>query len=257
LTLDEHVDMPYAWMPDSKALLFVSNRNGRGGIFKQPLDEALAEPVVVAPEDIYLARVSSDGSWILYLTKPGEHLMRVPISGGAPQLVLEAKGTGNFDCARAPSTLCMIMESSFKELIFTSFDPVRGRGRELFRLPHGADYNSALAPDGSRVAIIDVPGRSIQLFSITGRHERDINPKGWSKLVGVDWDFEGRALLVPSISLTGAALLRVDLSGNAQVLWTQKGSTGAFGIPSPDGRYIALWVARGRSERNVWMAENF
>jgi len=261
LTMDEHDDFPYAWTPDSKAILFLSNRNGRLGIFKQALDEELAEPVVVAPEDLYLPRVSSDGSWILYLhpSEANGRLMRTPISGGAPQLVLETKGTSNFDCARAPSTLCMIMEVSvdLRELIFTSFDPVRGRGRELFRVPseHGADFNSALSPDGSRVAIVMYLGKSIQLWSITGRHERDINPKGWSKLGGVDWDLDGKALFVSSISPTGASLLRVDLAGNVQVLWTQKGSTGTWGLSSPDGHYLAL--GRLISDRNVWMAENF
>jgi WD40-like Beta Propeller Repeat len=199
LTLDEHDDSPSAWMPDSKAILFLSDRNGRVGIFKQPLDEELAEPVVVAPEDIYLARVSSDGSWILYMSLANGRLLRVPISGGAPQLVLEAKGTMNFDCARAPSTLCMILERSvdLKEAIFASFDPVRGRGGELFRLPleHGVGFQSALAPDGSGVAIVEYLGKSIQLFSITGRHERDINPKGWSKLSNLDWDLDGKARL--------------------------------------------------------------
>jgi len=262
LTVDEHVDFPSAWMPDSKAILFLSYRSGRGGIFKQPLDEESAEPVVLAPEDIFLARVSSDGSWILYLSQANGRLMRVPISGGAPQLVLEAKGTMNFDCARAPSTLCMILESSadLKELVFTSFDPVRGRGRELFRLPveHDTDcgcFQSALAPDGSSVAIGEYLGKSIQLFSITGQHQRDITPKGLNKLGNLDWDLGSKALLVSSISQTGASLLRVDLAGNVQVLWTQNGSIGTFGIPSPDGRYLAL--GGGTSDRNVWMAEGF
>jgi len=246
-------------MPDSKALLFLSNRNGSLGIFKQALDEELAEPVVVTQEDIWLTRVSSDGSWILYMSQANGRLMRVPISGGAPQLVLEAKGTWNFDCARAPSKLCMIVEGSVdhKEATFTSFDPVRGRGRELFRLPlqHATSFQSALAPDGSGVTVLEVPGgKSIQLFSITGQHERDINLKGWSGL-GVDWDLGGNALIVPANSAKEASLLRVDLAGNVQVLWTQKGSNGLWGLPSPDGRYLAIldWV----TNRNIWMAENF
>ena len=259
LTVDEQVDSLYAWMPDSKALLFLSNRNGSLGIFKQALDEELAEPVVVTQEDIWLTRVSSDGSWILYMSQANGRLMRVPISGGAPQLVLEAKGTWNFDCARAPSKLCMIVEGSVdhKEATFTSFDPVRGRGRELFRLPlqHATSFQSALAPDGSGVTVLEVPGgKSIQLFSITGQHERDINLKGWSGL-GVDWDLGGNALIVPANSAKEASLLRVDLAGNVQVLWTQKGSNGLWGLPSPDGRYLAIldWV----TNRNIWMAENF
>jgi hypothetical protein len=151
----------------------------------------------------------------------------------------------------------MILERSMdlKEAIFTSFDPVRGRGRELFRLPlgRGSYFQSALAPDGSGVAILDSGGTSIQLFSITGRHERDINPKGWSQLGNVDWDSDGKALFVSSISPTGAPLLRVDLAGHVQVLWTIEGDI-VWAIPSPDGQYLAM--PGSVVDRNVWMAEN-
>jgi Tol biopolymer transport system component len=48
----------------------------------------------------------------------------------------------------------------------------------------------------------------------------------------------------------------VDLEGNAKVLWQHKGGSGdVFGVPSPDGRYLAIRssVLGG----NMWMLENF
>src|SRR5262249_27058634 len=43
LTLDEHDDWPFGWTSDSKAVIFSSNRNGSIGIFKQSLDQDIAE----------------------------------------------------------------------------------------------------------------------------------------------------------------------------------------------------------------------
>ena len=58
----------------------------------------------------------------------------------------------------------------------------------------------------------------------------------------------------------GDVLLRVDLEGHAQVVWQHKGLTDfsselTRGIPSPDGRYLA--VSAYTNDSNVWMLEKF
>jgi Tol biopolymer transport system component len=45
-TLDNHDSYPEAGMPDSQSLLFVSNRNGKSELFKQGLNDSLAERIV-------------------------------------------------------------------------------------------------------------------------------------------------------------------------------------------------------------------
>jgi hypothetical protein len=189
----------------------------------------------------------------------GGHVMRVPISGGVPQPVMETKGLWNVSCARFPSTACMIAEPSddLKEESLTAFDPVRGRGRELFRLPldPGMIYHAQFSPDGSHIALLKENDNRVQLVSPTGRHERDINVSGWSRLNSLDWDWDGRAVLISSSSLVGATLLRVDLVGHVQVLWTQQGASELSAIPSPDGRYLVMLGPA--ADRNVWMLENF
>jgi eukaryotic-like serine/threonine-protein kinase len=76
LTNDEASDMPAAWTPDSKAVLFMSDRNGTWGIFKQGISQDTAEPVVTGPQDAYFPRLSPDGAWILY------YKLRIPGQGG-------------------------------------------------------------------------------------------------------------------------------------------------------------------------------
>jgi Tol biopolymer transport system component len=87
LNMDQQADMPFAWTPDSKAVIFVSDRNGQAGIFKQGLDKEAPETLAIAGE--VGARVSSDGSWLLYGVGTREtgpaalaKLMRMRLSGG-------------------------------------------------------------------------------------------------------------------------------------------------------------------------------
>jgi hypothetical protein len=48
----------------------------------------------------------------------------------------------------------------------------------------------------------------------------------------------------------------VDLEGKAKVLWHHKGGSGdLFGVPSPDGRYLAIQASVLGA--NVWMLEGF
>ncbi len=265
LTLDEHDDFPSAWTPDSKAVLFSSNRNGNFDIFKQALDQDSAEPIVTSAELKINSRLSPDGSWILYrATKAGDfgtfvpaRIMRVPISGGPSEVVLTGRGISNFYCARLPSTLCAFDEPSpdQKQLVIYAFDPVKGRGRELARIdtgpPSGTEW--ALSPDGSRIASRE--GR-IRFLSLTGRAISEITVKGWTGFnLGLDWSADGHALQVASWSPKGATLLYVDLEGGAHPLWQLKGYWGTWGVPSPDGRYLA--VLGGTTDGNVWMIENF
>ena len=80
---------------------------------------------------------------------------------------------------------------------------------------------------------------------------------GWPGLTGLDWSADGKGLYCGSVSPLRRTLLYVDLQGNARVLWQYKaaGSGGIWGIPSPDGRYLAILGTASNS--NVWMLEGF
>jgi hypothetical protein len=80
-------------------------------------------------------------------------------------------------------------------------------------------------------------------------------PEQTSLGTGVYWSPDGKGLYCGSRSPQGGTILYVDLMGNARVLWQLKGETGGpvWGIPSPDGRYLAM--KRAPLNSNVWMLE--
>jgi Tol biopolymer transport system component len=274
LTNDETNEMVTAWAADSKVVFFGSDRNGIWGIFKQGVDQHAPEPVVAGRQGSTSnwARLSADGAWILYVQIPETvsapiRLMRIPVSGGVPQLVMEMPKGWNHDCARAPASLCVVLEESQDErhLLISAFDPLKGRGKVLRTIEKDpsarvSDQASGLSPDGSTFAISRTGEHDIhiRLLSLSGGSDRDMTVKGWPNLsyMGLAWSTDGKGLYCGSVSNQAGTLLYADLKGNARVLWQYKGWGGyTWGIPSPDGRYLAIQGSATNS--NVWMLEGF
>ena len=267
LTNDEASAFPSAWTADSKAVLFFSDRDGTGGIFKQRIDQDTAEPVSTPTQEVGGAVYSPDGAWILYLENQKQshsRLMRVPVNGGVPQLVLETRNDARYECAPAPASLCVLSEESRdqKQLTLTAFDPVKGRGKLLRSIEKDPTasfaWGNGISPDGTTFALArsGEPEIHIRLLSLSNGSDREITVKGWPNLNGRSWARNGKGLYCGSYSAQSRTLLYVDLNGNARVLWRLKGFGGILGIPSPDGRYLAI-LGGDVINTNVWMVEGF
>ncbi|HET8926000.1 MAG TPA: protein kinase [Candidatus Acidoferrum sp.] len=269
LTLDEGWNEPLGWAPDGKAVLFFSRRNGQTEIFRQALGQDTAELVVTAKEGERVfghACVSPEGSWVLYTVRPNRRdpqapaaVMRASITGGSPQIVLSGDINGGQRCAQSPATLCAIAERSAdgKQLVFTAFDPLKGRGHELaeFKTEAAGEYRWDLSRDGAHIAILKKLEERLQILSLNGSAPQEITVKGWNFLTNAAWTPDGKGLLVSSFNERGSVLLNVDMSGNARILWEQPGGINTYALPSPDGRHLAMlsWT----NNTNMWMMENF
>jgi serine/threonine protein kinase len=276
LTLSENWNAPSGWSADSKAVVFLSAREGHSGVFSQAIDGDAATPIVTGPERMVAARVSPDGKSILYMIQPETRqalaptkVMRTSIEGGPSQFVFAAKWSpqlvtsldfyGALSCSRIPMTLCVIAEQSetLDHLIFSAFDPLQGRGRELtqFEIDATANYVWDLSPDGSSIAILKTSGETISLLSLVGLSRRALFVKGWENLDAVNWECNGKGLLVSSRVQNASVLMHVDLLGNSHVLWKHEGGLFTFATPSPNGRHLAMlgWSMNS----NIWTVEEF
>jgi len=265
LTKDEANDSPMAWTTDSKAVLSVSDRDGIPVIFKQAIARDEPEVLTAGQKSAYLPRLSPDGASVLYLepsATPAVRMMRIPVNGGLPQFVLELRNWIDFQCTGAPANLCAILEESEdqKQLILTAFDPIKGRGKLLRAVekdPNAGDFAAGLSPDGAAFAIARRGEAEIhiRLLSLSGGADREIIVRNWPNISGLYWSADGKGFYCGSTSPQGSSLLHADLTGTAQVLWRNTGATGIGGVPSPDGRYLALWAESSNS--NVWVLEGF
>jgi eukaryotic-like serine/threonine-protein kinase len=280
LTLEEGRNHPSAWTADNQAVILESNRSGHLGIYRQVPGQDTAEAIVAGPENAWAPVVSPDGHWILYLAYPGVRgfdtpvqLMRVPITGGPSQKIDTKVMYGTPRCAVGPPGLCAIAEPAAgrKQMVFTAFDPVAGRGRELtppMEVDPKADYLWDLSPDGRRIAVVkishpysfeesQISEGPIHILSLDGQPPLELRAKGrknqWQSL---DWAADGNGLYVSAWAAAGSVLLYLDLKGNASDVWPHPSmDRGTRGIPSRNGRRIALL---GRNQdSNVWMIEKF
>jgi len=262
LTLDESASIPTSWTPDSAAVLFYSDRNGTFEIFKQAIDQPLAESLAsAADQQLSQPRVTPDGSDILYVATPKSagpetpsSLFAIPVGGGAPRSVLKDAAIFAVECARSPSTICL-------------YSVTKGNTRETFPFdvrsgkitgPPQIDAESfwSLSPDGSQRAIVAVGSNqgTIQFRSVSSGKTRDMAVKGWDGLMQIDWSSDGRSLLVGWHHESDSALLKVTLDGNVSVLLRSSNFIG-YAIPSPDGRFLAILEVS--PTKNVWQIEDF
>jgi Tol biopolymer transport system component len=262
LTIDENQNDPFAWTPDSKAVLFNSNRNGIPQIFKQAIDQPLAENLMSSAEQLLQPRLTPDGSEILYIStsksadlKTPSSIFAIPIAGGTPRLVLKDVRIWNVQCAPSPSTICLysIMKGDTSETF--RFDERSGKSAD----PPQIDplCNWSLSPDGSQRAIVPASPKNgtIRLRSTLTGETRELAVKGWNELGSITWSVDGKSLLATWNHEPESALLNITLNGRVSVLLRSSNAEILGAIPSPDGRSLA--IAEASTTRNVWQIENF
>lgn len=260
---------PQAWLHDSRTVLLASNQRGHWEILKQAGGDQSAQPLVLETHSTGRPSVTPDGQWILYMMGPRildaafyrgpVRLMRVAASGGIPAEVAQLRNSDAVQCPKSGEQTCIVIRQSEdgKRIVFHSLHPITGLGPEIASYPvERADlYNYAISADASRVALTNAANPQIDLFSLlTGsvKHVAATSPHDSGPIAWMPGD-EG--FFVPAETPAGMALLEMDLTGKTHVLWNQKGATRTWGIPSPDGRLLAIlnWTV----ESNIWTIRGF
>ena len=280
----DRVDWPGGWSPDGRVLFFQSDQTGSMSIFRQRIDATDAETVVADQNDNRAPLMSPDRACILYFAWPrsGPHvsttrLMRKPVAGGLPELILEAKGlpdsgqtsyrvtlptmTGQpaFRCPSQSGTACVLSEAGLHEVTFYSFFPVPGTiNAQIFRLQIDEPERLAwdLSPDGSQIAYAEYSWRSasIHVRDVKTSLTREIPLKGLTELSTLTWSADSRSFFATTYGVTGSSLYHVAREGTYHLLY--KGAKEVEGArPSPDGRYLAFGDVQSAS--NVWVVGGF
>jgi Tol biopolymer transport system component len=286
LTVDTRSDWPSSWTKDGKEILFFSDRNGAFNIFKQSSSSSNAELVLRGKEDVRGPKISPDRQWLLYMAWPDRQekapvrIMRAPESGGPGQTVLEAAGAfasgitfgaggdldsqmkgprsfPDFRCPSSPTASCVVAEAEQDNVVFTYFDPVRGRGIEAARVQTApATFFWDLSPDGLQIAYGEFKSRSDERLTVIALKDggvRQIPLSGWTNLSSVSWSADGRDFYVTTFKREGSSLLHVTHDGKVDVLTELTGRWFGTPQPSPDDRFLAFGLRTVDS--NVWLIE--
>jgi serine/threonine protein kinase/Tol biopolymer transport system component len=271
LTLDDNYNLPSAWTPDSREVLFSSERPVNRVMYRQAIDPGSTAQLVTPSvnTNFYLAGLSPARDGILLEGEPLDSrklgLYRVDPDGGPARLLFNTGGFVLFSCSDKAANLCVFGRPNAEknELVVVAFDPLGSAGKERLRIPLengsnadiGFDYWWQLSPDGSMIGIVKKHGNQIRLVPLSGGPTRTITVNGYSDLLECFWAIDSQGMFVSAIAPGGASLLHVSLSGDARPIWHRPQSTHTWGFPSPDGRHLAIMDSN--SESNVWMINNF
>lgn len=273
--LDDRDDWPSAWTPDSKAILFVSNRDGPNHIFRQSIDATHPDLLIGGKDNLGHPHLTPDGLSALYLVFPSSgkstdksRLMRVPLAGGPSELALEEPGIGEYRCARLPSTLCIYSRIDNGQQRFFTFDPAGGKVSELPAAKRPSDDGPgsawSLSPDGKYLAspksANPLEAAGLRILDLTKGTPQEISLPNLPLIMGMDWAPDSRSLWVGgymgrSSGGTRSGLLKVDLTGRVKTILEGSSMAVWFAVPSPDGHRLAVMAHTDSS--NVSLLENF
>jgi serine/threonine protein kinase len=272
-TVSESKDLPSSWTHDSKTIFFDSDRLGVRQIFKQQLGQETAQPLTQGPNAHEQAELTPDGAWILtWASAPSSaqppltthKLMRIPVSGGSPEQILEAAADDSsidYRCPSGTTASCVLSGWDQGQLIFASLDPVNAKGKELARTKlarPGDDIDWSVSPDGTRIAISSpgLLGEEVRVLDSLHATEHTLKlAKGWF-IWSIDWSADGDSLLMAAQSKSGYFLTRLELNGKSSVLLDRGRNQWLARVkPSPDGQHLAF--AQQVFQTNAWLIENF
>ena len=268
-TVDDWSAYPRDWTRDSRALLIESLREGRRVIVKQNVGDQVPEVLVSGTENYASPTLSPNGEYLLFtasatpnLLDPSKRLMTMSLEGGSRSLLLT--GGYKYHCGYLPGAGCVIAEVNGRQLVFSSLDPVKGRGAEIQRLENPSGIvDWSLSPDGTKIAIGDPDSNGwIRILTIAD-HKVALLPRieSWAEVQHVTWAADGKHLFATAWSDAMPsqlqAILSLDLKGHVEVVEEIVAGSGWLQDlrASPDGHYLAY--TKRNPESNVMLLENF
>ncbi|MGA2859914.1 MAG: protein kinase [Candidatus Sulfotelmatobacter sp.] len=274
VTSNRGYDFPLGWTPDSKDLLFFSNRQGRSQLYRQPIATEKPQMISPSPKDQEHAAITPDGAWVLSVAashdkgktgQPDQTVMRAPLGGGSGEPLFEVSPGDHaleLRCPTRPGRPCVIGRVHDQDLVFYELDPMKGQGQELARTVVGKPgewmvWN--LSHDGTQIAVSNSEKLQdrVRIIDLKNHTQRDL-PVPLS-VEGICWSFDGRGLYITGQTPGGATefmLIWLDLAGNSKIL-LNKGHIPWFINPtaSPDGR--TLVYTQQFFEANDFLLEHF
>jgi eukaryotic-like serine/threonine-protein kinase len=220
LTAGEGDDVRPAVSVDGRWVAFISNRGGRRGIWVVPADGGTPRLIVHA-EVIDYVSWAPDGRRLIYAAPAGDDgtaLWTVGVDGDAPLRIPDASGRTP---AWSPVGDVIATVRATEELPWLHFVKSSGGvAREPLPIREvGVPTAIAWSPDGSHLALINLPGRAAAeawiLRLSDGTLRKVAEHAAPAELDGITWTKDGRGLVMGRIEYETEVLLLRGLPGGS------------------------------------------
>jgi serine/threonine protein kinase/Tol biopolymer transport system component len=273
LTLDNRGSSIGAWTPDSKAVLFQSERSGRSQVFRQRIDSDSAELVTSGAGDISEIATTPNGAGILYREsdsisgvggKSSESfwLARKPEAGGPSEKLLKLTAKNSFQCATKPNSSppCVLAETTETQTVFYALDPLRGKSIEIAEVAAIRESLSdgwSLSPEASHLAVLnpDKQGPAILIISVADGSFKTLRlDSSIGKPQSISWSADSMGFFLTCREPDSFNLVHITSFGKVRTLLrTDRKQFIINPLPSPDGKHLAF---QGQSwDSNLWIIQ--
>ena len=247
-------DYPTAWTRDSQSVILTSDRSGPMKISGRGWTSRPRTRWWSWPGTQMLPRMAPDGKSVLFCSMLPKNrsckLMRARLAGGHPNWWTRSSKFGDFRCSAAGP--CSVAQRSGQNSGYVVFelDLAKGKGREIYRDADSTSGTPDISPDGKWLATVSGTKIIVRSFA-TGAVAREIPVRGATQLATLDYAPDGKGFYSGEFLPTEARQLYVDQSGAATLLWRQPGRSLIWGVPSPDGKKLAVLMYT--TDANVYM----
>jgi Tol biopolymer transport system component len=254
VTDDKWSNASPTWGPDSRSLLYVSNRGGGADLYQVRLrhdGHPEGDPVRLSSGlRAQAVSLSTGGRWLAYADwseTSNVYSMPIPATGPMSVRTAEPVTTGNqiieaFDISPDGRWLAFDSDRSGNQDIYRW--PLAGGEPERLTQSPSDEFWPQWSPDGKEIAFHGFPGalRQLYVMSADGGNQRQITDGKTDERAGM-WSADGRQLFyLHEFNLPGAELR--SMARDARGEWS-RGRTIFRGsvyppVPSPDGRLVAF-----------------
>ncbi len=276
LTLDDRDDWDPVWSPDSRSVIFQSNRTGKTVLYQQAISGSPPSPLS-SGGDIQLTAAAAVGTHIVYATFGGagggrrstdhrieqpSEIWQMPLDGGPPERVAALDSAlGGIQAIRCPTQggeSCVVLGSRllWDSCTVNVMDMARGTVRNVGRIPipeGSAEPAWDVSPDGSCITYFH--GRSLATLRLTDGSESETSLPHWERMESLQWSGSGDRLYAVGSYQSLRVLARIGLGGRTEVLSRLPDAEVDCSdvTVSSDGRYVAY--KRMTDLTNVWILE--
>ena len=206
----------FAWSNDSKVLFIARNISWGASLWAYPVDGSAPQRIIDSPMQIPWLSSGPDGLLAMTLERSERDIAAAPASGGQAVTVLDANDSGAFSFAYSKDgTLAAIApRSGATSLLIAGKD---GALHELLRLKGSLGGALRWSPDGTRLAFIErgEPDFQITIADRQGRILQRISYRAL-EMDWLDWDNDGKSLILTSLDSRGWRARRVHFSNPAR-----------------------------------------
>ena len=152
LTTNPERDERPSWFPDNDQVAFLSNRDGKDGIWVISLKSGRERKLFSLDQDITFPRLSPDGKQFVFNSKKSgtTNLWTIPVEGGEPRELTTDKEAMGFGCwSNDGKTIAFEVKRGDNN--YLALVPASGGEPQQLNSSPGQSWASTFSPDGDKI----------------------------------------------------------------------------------------------------------